>query len=544
MDLLLKYFLSILAVCQSTTILNLLLLAKLTPGYSTSSATIGAVIDGEWITSRNGLIQWNNECYFESGDVNYDSILSNTAEECGNQCLNQSLTCNHFNYQNNNPKGCTLMWKPKFTTLKNINFDNWRKGHSCGYIPSQMWQKSSEDDRIVLKSNCLFPSSADGRDVITKKSFISCRYLCLEDQRCVIFSYSGDNNKCVLPHRATEYQKLSIPKILETLFRLHKPTSSSSPSTTCAVVSTRIWHHLFNGALIMMHENCEFKDFDNIAELLSDSSNCRDRCSNTEWCTHYNHYQNGTCYLIKDAAPFKMHRTEAEGGECGYIPEEHNSIKWNDTIKNENVARWRKNCEFEMPIIENIPNITAENCIDKCLTDPICNHFSHDGTDCFFMFEWESANPRFNLIGWTCGSIPSRIWGKSIDDKRILFKDYCTFPLSIDGTTDAINETSLESCRDICLSDHQCNAFSYRDSITNGRECVLPYKELKFETNRNLSSLTRLFLVRSPSRLVRSECYVIPSRNWKVDLIEESGDGVLYQDDCDFHKGVDIGNSL
>jgi hypothetical protein len=37
---------------------------------------------------------------------------------------------------------------------------------------------------------------------------------------------------------------------------------------------------------------------------------------------------------------------------------------------------------------------------------------------------------------------------------------------------------------------------------------------------------------------------VIPSRNWKVDLIEESGDGVLYQDDCDFHKGVDIENSL
>ena len=35
-------------------------------------------------------------------------------------------------------------------------------------------------------------------------------------------------------------------------------------------------------------------------------------------------------------------------------------------------------------------------------------------------------------------------------------------------------------------------------------------------------------------------CYVIPTRDWKVDRIGKSGDGFLHQDDCDFNTLFDI----
>ena len=76
--------------------------------------------------------------------------------------------------------------------------------------------------------------------------------------------------------------------------------------------------------------------------------------------------------------------------------------------------------------------------------------------------------------------------------------------------------------------------------------CVIPQKATKIETeNWILSSFSELFRLSSPSHVhnhSKATCYIIPTRNWKVDRIGELGDGVLYQNNCDFDKKFDIEN--
>ena len=62
---------------------------------------------------------------------------------------------------------------------------------------------------------------------------------------------------------------------------------------------------------------------------------------------------------------------------------------------------------------------------------------------------------------------------------------------------------------------------------------------------RNITSVEECPISnRSPSHVLHpyEACYIIPTRNWKVDRIGELGDGVLYQNNCDFDKKFDIEN--
>jgi len=413
-----------------------------------------------WQSGYNEIV-WRNDCPFSSGDNKDVAELEGTtsAEDCGKQCLNHP-TCNHFNYYRQNE-----------SLIQNAvcNLKNWigdvmmdpstelgsSKGPRCGFIPMRIWQKSLDDNRILVRSNCSFPSSTNGRDVIRyEKSFISCRNACLDDHRCNAFSYDREDSKCVMPHQRSEYESHLGPLEINDLFRLHPPTVSLSGGADCAVVSTR------------------------------------------------------------------NSRTKSELG-----------IRKND-------------CDFALPF-ETKFNMTADDCELQCFTATTCNYFSHDGTNCFFMFELELVQPIFKgKNGWTCGYDHNKIWNKSSDDKRILTKSNCTFPsASPFGNKDISNETSFSSCLSVCLDDYKCNAFSYN---RDDNSCVMPHKSSNFKTSWTHLSLSELFRLRGPldtQQSNSSQCAVVSTRNWKVD-VHPTDDGnssvVLYQNDCDFNMAFNI----
>ena len=498
---------------------------------SASSSTVNSLIveSRRWKTSHNGQIHWRSDCVFVDNDsisiTDHAKDPSMTTDECAIRCFNQPLTCNHFS--RNAGGDCTLMWGTKLTQQLETERSVW----TCGYIPTQIWSNSSEDDRLVVKSNCIFPSSVDGRDVRIEKSFSSCSNACLDDHRCVAFSYNRDNGKCVIPHKSTENEKRPYPFILKDLFRLRSPTVSSSVSADCAIVVHRIWKRYFPD--IFYQSNCDFigSGIDELKQeiiLNNDVDDCIRSCFSNQRCTHYSYYENGTCYLKKVA--MKTERTATKGTECGYLPNKWNSTR---TLNGSNI-RFRKDCDFALKVIDRKLNMTVDDCMEECHKMDLCNYFSHDGIDCFLMFELELIQARRNRKGWTCGYVPSKIWQHlSEDHEQILVKFDCAFPSS----SDVRIEKSLNSCQNSCLSDYRCNAYSYSSSDS---KCVLPHKSIEFETYFSISSLIELFRLRSPLDSKLSECGVIPVRDWKVDLIGESGDGVLYQDDCDFNKGFDI----
>ena len=156
------------------------------------------------------------------------------------------------------------------------------------------------------------------------------------------------------------------------------------------------------------------------------------------------------------------------------------------------------------------------------------NHFSHDGTDCYFMYQIELKEITENRRGWTCGYVPKRIWPKSTDKKRIPIRFCCAFPSSSNISADASKVNySFNLCQKTFLDDHRCNAFSYTNK---SRKCVLLHKTPEFETIFNLSSFHELLRLRSYFVSPSGQCSIIPTRDWKVNLIGAAGDGILYQD--------------
>ena len=179
------------------------------------------------------------------------------------------------------------MWKTKLT--RPTTDDERNEGSTCGFIPSQIWKKSIEDDRIaVMKTNCAFPSSADGLEINLLKSFAACQSVCIEDHRCSAFSYNVIDGKCVLPHRANRDEKILGPLNLNYLFLLRSPIYSSSANANCAVVVTRVWQADGDA-------NCEFNKGIDIEEpkKLNSSVECEDQCTaDNPLCTHFTHYEN------------------------------------------------------------------------------------------------------------------------------------------------------------------------------------------------------------------------------------------------------------
>jgi hypothetical protein len=143
--------------------------------------------------------------------------------------------------------------------------------------------------RILIQSNCHFPSLADGRELSFKKSFAACRSACLQDHLCIAFSYNEEDDKCILPHKSTEFKKETGGPyfsylFLKKFFELRAPIFSSS--SKCAVVTTRIWK-TDSGGTSIYQSNCEFRGFD-IEEPQHFNSyfECEDQCIDNINGTH------------------------------------------------------------------------------------------------------------------------------------------------------------------------------------------------------------------------------------------------------------------
>ena len=498
---------------------------------SSSSSTTDSIEKGRWNPSLDGQILWRNDCKFDFSYVFSYAVKEPvlTADECGKHCLNRPMTCNHFifsSFHSSSEGNCDLLWATKAMKQLEVN-DESIKRLTCGYIQSQVWPKSENDDQILVKFNCTFQSTASGERK-PANSFHSCKSYCLEDHLCSAFSYSEKKKLCIMPHITNIAEKTSSPWILADLFRLNIVNVSSSDS--CAIVSSRSWKQ--HDVSTFYQYNCDFKNVGIIGlHQNKRRENCISQCSNNPNCTHFS-FHNETCYL-KNLPLLTADRMEVEGVTCGYIPDK---IKWNFTTIDGWVIRWKEECEFNAIRGFEANTTSAEDCRKKCVKLATCNHFSHDGFTCYLIFNFQlSELTKINGKQWTCGYVPKRIWHKALDEKRILMKTECAFPSSSYNVITSL----LSSCQNICLNDHLCNAFSYNS--TDGK-CFLPHKKSEFETTIiSFSNLTQLF--RFAGRLdvdSRTECGFIPTRNWNIDLIGPADDGVLYQENCDFNNEFDI----
>jgi len=214
---------------------------------------------------------------------------------------------------------------------------------NCGYIPNRIWRHNSnkEGNLIIVKSNCVFPSTDDDgqqQELVSsiEKTFVSCQNACFEaGHRCTAFSYNGEDNRCVMPYKAIEFN--SVPLNLEGLFRRHSPTFSSSESAECAIIFHRMWQ---NDRSIFWQWDCDFEGSD-IGESRQEKKSlkdCRLRCSLNSRCTHFRHDENGTCHVKN--APLSIIRVPTKGGSCGYI---HNRSSKN-TYTHTNSTNC--NCEY------------------------------------------------------------------------------------------------------------------------------------------------------------------------------------------------------
>ena len=186
--------------------------------------------------------------------------------------------------------------------------------------------------------------------------------------------YNEEDEKCILPNQAIEYEKQSGPLILLEKGGFHCPVVSSSASASCAVVSTRIWQK-YDDNIFLYHNNCYFNkgfDIEEPHQILGDflRSHCIEICSANPNCSHFSYHDNFTCVLKK--APLLTDRVETEGNGlhyngCGYISERGITFNLNQT--SDGNGHWRKDCEFALPRIgsnSSIQGISAGDCLKKC----------------------------------------------------------------------------------------------------------------------------------------------------------------------------------
>ena len=114
-----------------------------------------------WNTSHDGRVLWRTGCDFtvlSNNDFIIRSRQMTTIEKCIDQCLHESATCNHFYHTYRNGGYCYLLWAiEEQKSLERTGNDSW----SCGFIPSQMWNKSMSH----LKKNSLFKRSLSSEEL-------------------------------------------------------------------------------------------------------------------------------------------------------------------------------------------------------------------------------------------------------------------------------------------------------------------------------------------------------------------------------------------
>jgi len=149
---------------------------------------------------------------------------------------------------------------------------------------------------------------------------------------------------------------------------------------------------------------------------------------------------------------------------------------------------------------------------------------------------------------FTCGFVPSKAhrWKQLGDDERVMVQYECNLFGSSDNGTDVIHTDSFRSCQIACLDDHRCNAFSYVEEL-----CVLPFRDSTIANDLSVYlNINSLLQVRMPfyrnesisseeirSRLHRSVCGVVSTRNWNFGLLnDDHNKSYVSQINCAFNQ--------
>ena len=358
---------------------------------------------------------------------------------------------------------------------------------ACGYFPKRVWYKSVEDERLLVKfNNCdaAFMSSLMvnlSSDVImtNKTSFRLCSSACLEDHRCSAVSYNGEDGNCVFALNA---------------FKFHR-----------------------DGRAVM--------DF---------------------WNWNLLQFQRDGFKLSSTAAT----ATFIGSRKCGIIT----SRVWNPEAN----YSWRNGCKFEADYFETIDIKNSNSsispikqCSELCFNNLGCAHFNVEKKVCVLIWEWvesvllEETNEKkwFQLRFHDPAANLERVDPRQ---KSSLMSN-CTFidsysPFINLKTVVITNNRSFISCKDKCLSDHRCVAFSY-DS--RDEKCFIPPAREEY-LNRPLILYHRALLfpifriiTTTVSSSSDSICAMIPDRLWKeFHLLPDEGDDTdeqyVWQENSDF----------
>ena len=442
--------------------------------------------------SSTARIQWQNDCNFlqSTVSISFKQFEGITVDDCANFCLNNSSACSFFvhrQYDNN----CFLLLG--FTTAPSegsyIPIDQLNNNRSddsdqlsCGYvIPLRLWRQSTEDKRILLLSNCTYvPPLIHGRKWNKRLSSISsCQTACLDDYQCSAFSYNenDDDEKCIVPNVEDSWSHEK-----KNLNFQDDPDSSSE----CGVVTSRIWQEAIT----------------------------------TRYKINYNN------------ETYSFHENYFRQTDCSF----------NSTVVD----------------IDWIFNIPIEQCVSICADDgSYCSHFNYIfhlessgdtiGSTCHLMLapvgvervyypeEFDGDGHLSNRF--TCGFVPSKAhrWKQLGDDERVVVQYECNLFGSSDNGTDVIHTDSFRSCQIACLEDHRCNAFSYVEEL-----CVLPFRDSTIGNDFSLYlNINSLLQVRMPfsSRLHRSVCGVVSTRNWNFGLLnDDHNKSYVSQINCAFNQ--------
>ena len=257
----------------------------------------------EWNEESGGQVLWHNDCDFETGNIIIDSKSAETVKQCGNICLNTSL-CNHFSHLKVGK--CVIKLRAQSTKVtKN------RNASYCGYIPNRIWYPSSDDQHVLLRPNCSFPSSTPDQELSgNNESLSSCQKACRENYRCSAFTHDSNERKCV-----TNKPNGALPWI-DVQFQ-------TSNWSTCGIISSRIWQASKvaddqSGSKVLWQINCDFDGYQIGNMPSSNPETCGTFCFAYPRCTHFS-YQHETCY-VKNASALKD-PSLVQGGICGYIPD-------------------------------------------------------------------------------------------------------------------------------------------------------------------------------------------------------------------------------
>jgi hypothetical protein len=91
-----------------------------------------AVSARDWKAGDNGLVKWDQDCFFHANSNEVIGSKPARAEQCGGVCIAHP-SCNHFSF--NGDHGICYMISSGARTASDFS------GGVCGFVPSRAWSK-------------------------------------------------------------------------------------------------------------------------------------------------------------------------------------------------------------------------------------------------------------------------------------------------------------------------------------------------------------------------------------------------------------------